>query len=862
MINLDTPTYFGLDYKDLNFIHVLKGFGDSIVNNRGELELKLDDTSFERNYRNTTHGTLNAIAQDHGIGELGNSRFAVVAPLLELAKNNELINLNAVDTYFWNKDQKITLNEATLFAPHGETLPNNLEKLNVIRYIPDSENNYANLSEAIIDYMEKQHVPMLKIDNQGWIIDKSLHQYAPEPEQARIFAEEIGYPITYGLNDSSAYSELEKIGYKNYKTSLEFQGLQSKEDFEEGNKLRITNDQVGQTYLAEVESNQVSAVKLIQELPEHHQKFYKDNLLSSLEETKLNIIKSVDEWYAPEVSSEITSDNLISPVPNIETKVSTTPVLNYRTLGSEPKTESPSANEKIFAVINDFIGTGQDENIITKADINAVNSFYNQLNERITKLGISKDVLPLGIDKNLHNHYQSLEGADKVEFQKAYEKMATDAQCQRVLTNLVNLSKILTHDISENIRDYTTKLIDVFPSRDFKLDQDAAMAWEKAKNSFYIKALSDHNLSKDISQNMIFHTVAITPFMTAKKKAWWDLISKESPLDKVDFSHADEHAKLMDKNFNTMSNYLTQELAKPSTLEKNEKAEKERQIQLKRELENKRRSDELQKQIEADQLAIQKRNQEDYERQKQAELEQAQARQHQEQTKDKDGVNAKHIITAVGVVAFMQQYNKKGENDFNSALLNERDRLEKHKALVSSNLIAFKKALQDAGLPRNDIFFDKRENGELPEISYGLKAIIDSSPTVKLTLNNLEDSLAQYTESTLQHSINTNKVVDHLSERLTIPDAHNIRANIDEYKNIHRDFTTGLKNAENDIKKHIDFIDTIHGNKNESLHATIMSIKNFNEKTFVNLEPDFISQYALQKNAQLKNHLNNGFNHS
>ena len=94
-------TYLNVDFEDLMFVRVMTDINNCTVDESGLLNLKLSNES-AINQRNTTHGTLNGIVSDHLTGVFSNAKFAVIAPLIELAQSNELLSISPADTYFWN----------------------------------------------------------------------------------------------------------------------------------------------------------------------------------------------------------------------------------------------------------------------------------------------------------------------------------------------------------------------------------------------------------------------------------------------------------------------------------------------------------------------------------------------------------------------------------------------------------------------------------------------------------------------------------------------------------------------------------------------------------------------------------------
>ena len=168
-INWGNTSTHGVNNKDLRLVRTSPHIDRWASDGSGSLIItpREDSSTYSRS---TTHFTLNSIVQDHSSGTFSNGKYAVIGSLEDAAPRNTISGIGTVDTWMHPKDGKITLPNATLFAPEGEKLPERFDGLNVVRYAPDSDQakNYSNLTSTIKSELSKNNIPTFLADSYGW----------------------------------------------------------------------------------------------------------------------------------------------------------------------------------------------------------------------------------------------------------------------------------------------------------------------------------------------------------------------------------------------------------------------------------------------------------------------------------------------------------------------------------------------------------------------------------------------------------------------------------------------------------------------------------------------------------------------
>ena len=307
--------YLGVEHQDLRFVRVMKGIEGCETTPDGGLNLALLDEHNAVGKRNTTHGTLNAIVADHTYGTFSESRFAVVGELMQMSQQNELLSVSAADTYFWNQDKKISVPNATLFAPEGENLPKGMDdNLNVIRYKADNDprTNFENMYRSVSDHFTEQNLPFHAVDNHGWT-GRGLEENRDtlSGENIKNLSAAVGYKLESGLHDGTAYSELENAHTSYFKLNRDFASINNAAEFEEANRKRQDED-FQPNMMEQLDRADRQYKDKLAELPVHHRAYYTQNLGAPLASLRKDMNEKMDQWYGAEPAPSV----LPTPIPS------------------------------------------------------------------------------------------------------------------------------------------------------------------------------------------------------------------------------------------------------------------------------------------------------------------------------------------------------------------------------------------------------------------------------------------------------------------------------------------------------------------------------------------------------------------
>lgn len=198
----------GVNFDDLKLVRVVKSLENSGISGNQLIIKKLADEQ-SASLRNTLHFTLNSVVQDHAYGTFSESRYAVIADLKETSKQNKLVGLNEVDTFFWQKESGTALNNPTIFIP--DTDKASLDKFsafNTITYKSDEDpkQNFQNLTQAVKENFQANNLPFHSPSNWGWA-------GKPQPDKYEFNALErhLGASNLVDRHDGSVYAEMEAL---------------------------------------------------------------------------------------------------------------------------------------------------------------------------------------------------------------------------------------------------------------------------------------------------------------------------------------------------------------------------------------------------------------------------------------------------------------------------------------------------------------------------------------------------------------------------------------------------------------------------------------------------------------------------
>lgn len=183
-------TYLNESIDDLKLVRVVKDIenyqkkGDSLMMNK--------NPNTGESIRNTTHFTLNAVVNDHAYGKFSESKYAIIADLQDTAKENKVHGVSAADTWFWNENGGIKVNNPTMVMPENDKNIEKYEKdFQIVQYKPsdNAEENYNNLKDAVKNHFEAEKLPFYQVGMWGW--SNGGHGMVQEHDQ-RAISEALG----------------------------------------------------------------------------------------------------------------------------------------------------------------------------------------------------------------------------------------------------------------------------------------------------------------------------------------------------------------------------------------------------------------------------------------------------------------------------------------------------------------------------------------------------------------------------------------------------------------------------------------------------------------------------------------------
>lgn len=300
---MNNNKYLGVAREDLRFVRVIKGIDGFEAGPDGTLSMRLKQDS---PVRNTTHCTVNAVVSDHYAGKFSESKFAVIANFMDVAKQNELISMQPADSYFWNKDGGIDVPKATMFAPDNEQLPPEIEQnINIIRY-PHGENDresFKNMNQAIRYHFEKENLPFFNVDGHGWT-DRPYQAPGTDPGglDTALLSKALGYQVAHGLHSGGPYGNVEDSIQQVRDINRVFQSVESLDEFRLKNEFweRDTGRGIKHDY----DLNKEWFNQALNKMPEHHQQFYRDQFQEQFSGFENRYENKMNQWYGPEQINE------------------------------------------------------------------------------------------------------------------------------------------------------------------------------------------------------------------------------------------------------------------------------------------------------------------------------------------------------------------------------------------------------------------------------------------------------------------------------------------------------------------------------------------------------------------------------
>lgn len=733
--SLNDEKYLGVPYEKLRFVRVVGGLNDCNVDEQGNLHLKLPDDKTSIGMRNTTHGTLNGIVSDHLMGTFSSSKYAVVAPLVEMAKHNELISLSPSDSYFWNANKGVSIPNAVLFAPHEDTLPFELgDELSVIRYKPDNnpQNNYENMAAAIGTYFEENNLPLYGVDNRSWR-GRSLNEPTMDSSgvDTQKFANHIGYPITWGLHDGTAYSELENIHTNILRTAKEFSSIDSAMEFNEANQQRMNQDQLpsfGEAYDKSI--SQYNALR--GELPEHHRDYYDLNVLPEITKFKVLLDQKIDVWFPAEPAISQEKISIPPPLP------STPPPLpsNPPPLPSNPNNENLNLlkaakefNKPSNPILNDLSELCEKQKELVKNDIE--------------RLRINPVILNLGTTKNAYTDYMNLNTENQALFGHGFEEMTRDPMASVHLKEYAEISEKLANATLQRVHLVSEKVGHLAPKRDFSGTPEQLREWRTEKDTLLNKIQVDSNFARDLKINSAMIDVCLNHIETSPKKNWFaSIVSRTNPLNNLDLGPVEAiTTKLDNENTQTSKNLLN---AINAPTEEMVRAEKLRLF-----LNSLPTTETLEYSSPTTGTEHEK-----------------------EQPKPElvsPCVNIQNDLKAAPVKEskkvlypkeYLNDYLHNVKNDQNTHLLNEKFVLEGARNKLGRAFDQMVIVLQENGLSGGDLIFSEKNGMKYPEASYDAKIIFSQSPEARMALSHAANTLENYGSLCIAHQ-------EHLQEGLS-----------------------------------------------------------------------------------------------
>ena len=716
----NTNTYLNVDFEDLMFVRVMNDINNCTVDMNGIFKLKLSDKS-TINKRNTTHGTLNSVVSDHYAGTFHNAKFAVIAPLIELAQSNELLSISPADTYFWNTENGINVPYATLIVPDKALLEDHLvQKLNVIRYISDHtnpHNNFANMLGAIKNYFEDKNLPFYNVDNRGWVRYNFHEPTVDNGSDTQKISEYLGYQVSYGLHDGTAYSELEDTYLRAAKTLNEINSFNTVEDFEVASIHRM-NELREPSYGDTVDSSLRNYYQLTANLPDHHREFYQLNILPTLNDLKSKFYSKLELWFGNDDLALDCASQLPPPLP---------PLL--------PDLQIPpsNSNQTLFLTIGDYNSHFTSKSNHKTDDLSQISSNFKN---DIVRLSSSDNWLAASLTSdNLLDHFNKLHDTDKKSFGNLFQKILMDNEASSNLNAFINMSKITVKTGLLMIHGMLESVTELAPKRDLQTPE-LVKEWNYHKNLMLENMERDFANLATLNQTYQFLEATKEHLENAPTKTWFELLlNKHGYLQNLDVNHILDNANKIEKEYDDAVFKLKESINAPTEV----------MIQQKNEFLLSEQNSE-QKYIQEAMLQLKSEDKSPLKRATQN-LFTAAPEISIENKAEQFNDNPEKITQPIG--SYLSDYINDQINPNNKHMLTEKNKLNQLKTKVDEAINNFTNVLLREGLSENDLMFTSDKPH--PEVSYDARVILSKSPEARMSLSVAASALESYGQLCQSH---------------------------------------------------------------------------------------------------------------
>ena len=713
--------YLNIPFEDLRFVRVVSGLNDSTIDTNGTLNLALPDET-NLNKRNTTHGTLNAVVDDHLMGKFSNAKYAVVAPLMDMARSNEMLSISPSDTYFWNNNNSVKIPNPTVFAPSDAELNDSfLENLNVVRYPSDpsdSLNNYKNMTNAIKEHFDEKNLPFYTVDNRSWNRTNPNDPKMDNGADTKKVADYIGYNISHGLHDGTAYSELENIYLQANKTLTELNGLNTRQDYEQATNQRLNI--LKEPSYGEVVDHGLSQFKeLMGDLPNHQRIYYNQNVLPTLNSLKNTFDSKLELWFGND--EELTVENVgNAPLPP--------PI---------PESVRQDSNQMLFDVMRNYNNGFLHSNL--KKDEEKLDKIRSAIQVDVMRFAVlNNPELPIMSKDNLYDHYNNLNDNEKKSFGSMFQRLLSDTEASENISQFIDVSTNIVKKSIALIHEVTDTVSQLAPNRN--LDTPELLhEWNYQKDLMVERSDADFNKILVLNQTAQMLNVAKNHVETSPQKSWFELLShKHGYLEELDTK------PVLDTTHNLKSEYtgIVKEFKDAINAPTESMLLKKQEQLLAEANENELLNPVIKPEPKTD---LQKATDNIFNAKPVIKVE-------NEVEVDNQPLSAKD---------FLNDYNNGISNKHNKFLLAEKDRLKQAKVKLEESFKNLTDILLKEGLSKHDIMF--KSDKTHPEVSYDARIILNKSPQAQKALSVAANSLESYGQLCISHQehfeSNLNKVI-------------------------------------------------------------------------------------------------------
>lgn len=271
--NHTNPNYLGVPFAKLYLLHSFNDLNQLDVN-----KIKLNSDSM--------------LASINTIDSRSPVKYLCVTPLLNLAKNNELVNIHPLHSVLWSKDKAIVLEKTVVFIPTGEPKINTAE-ITTIQYQSDSdqEQNLKNLISAVKIFFQVIDAPLFQNLQDCWFDqddNRMLLDYDGKAAQA--LAQYLNVPLRSENNFNKVYIEIRQIHENVSELSSELVAVENLDQHQE------LLEKKQQTLVGICQNAQNALLEQIDVLPKHQQDFYKKVIIGALKTIIDDLESKVLEW--------------------------------------------------------------------------------------------------------------------------------------------------------------------------------------------------------------------------------------------------------------------------------------------------------------------------------------------------------------------------------------------------------------------------------------------------------------------------------------------------------------------------------------------------------------------------------------